>query len=304
MTTMLGTPQHNSALGAGTSSGSGFGAHPSIAAASGAGVGHPPPAPSLQTLSGAMALAMDPAAQHAHMHFGGAALPSSSQGGAHSGVPPSLSISDAMAMSYNSQQVGPAGAQRGSSSSSTSSSSLLFGAQSDGSLGSAGMLGSSLDPLYGGGAELYGGAPLSDPLVDGALELSAVAKPFVPRFGSSPLASSVSSAPASSSLMSGLTTSPGPATTASPLLSSMLAPPPALSNAFGSSLSGSSLGGLNLGSALGGSGTWGNGSAESKISSYLSNLLPSELNLDEDNYEYGDANDIIPDLDSFLLGDN
>ena len=187
----------------------------------------------------------------------------------------------------------------------------------DGSLDS-GRLG-SLDAFSS--ADLYRGAPLSDPLVDGALELSAVAKPFVPRFGTSPVASLSSSSAAAAtanasnaSHVGGLTSSPGPAN-ASPMLSSMLAPPPALSAAFGSSLAGSSLGGLNLGASLGSS-PWGSGvslgmnkmsasgSAESKISSYLSNLLPSELNLDDDNYEYGDASDIIPDLDSFLLNDN
>jgi hypothetical protein len=42
----------------------------------------------------------------------------------------------------------------------------------------------------------------------------------------------------------------------------------------------------------------------SKMPGFLSNLLPSELNLDEDNFEYGDPSAIIPDLDSFLLNDN
>lgn len=290
---MLGAPQHSSVPGGSSASGSGFGAHPSIVTASSTG-GHSAPASSMQTLSGAMALAMDPAALHAHSRgqYGASS--------AHTSIP-TLSIGDAMAMGYNSHSHG------GQAPSAPQQSALLFGSSSLDS----GRLSSSFDGFTSGGADVYGDLPLNDPLVDGALELSAVAKPFVPRFGPSTGAGAGSA----SSTSSVLSNSPVPVHS-SPMLSSMLAPPPpALSAAFGSSLSGSSLGGLNLGAGLGSS-PWGSGvslgmdvkinpsTAESKISSYLSNLLPSELNLDEDNYEYGDANDIIPDLDSFLLNDN
>jgi hypothetical protein len=150
---------------------------------------------------------------------------------------------------------------------------------------------SAADPLSGFGGFSGGLSSTAAPfrpqetIVDGALELSAGAKPFVPRFGSS--ASSASSASPASSSLSG---------------------PSIGAFGVGSSL-GAGLGGLNLGSnPWGGSG----GGLDSKpaggdstnISSFLSGLLPSGLNLDEDNFEFGDPSAIIPDLDSFLLNDN
>ena len=156
---------------------------------------------------------------------------------------------------------------------------------------------------YGGSNGYIGGLSGDDSLfdlhdepkesfIDGALELSAGAKPFVPRFGSTAAA----------------TASPVSATLSPP-------PPPSLNTPFSvSSTLGSGLGGLGLGAPGLSNSPWGgvpmslDGKAsvggESKLSSFLSNLLPSDLNLDEDNFEYGDASNIIPDLDSFLLNDN
>lgn len=172
------------------------------------------------------------------------------------------------------------------------------------------------------GGDIYGAhdPQQHDVIVDGALELSAVAKPFVPRFGSAALGGSSLSSNAANALGS---VSPLTGALTGPLHGSASPLTGPLSSAFGGPLSGSTLGGLSLSSGLSSGLTggltgspWGSSSslnmdavksaadAQSNISSYLSNLLSSDLNLDEDNYEYGDASNIIPDLDSFLLNDN
>lgn len=291
MATMLAAPggQAGSSSGA---NGSGFGAHPSIASSASS-------TPSLQTLSGAMAMAMEgSSAQHGGGLYGGSA-------GLGGGFPSSSlnSLGDAMGMSPYKTHGG--------------SSSLLYkgsSALNDSSSGNSNAWG--VDSL---GGDMYAAAsePQHEVIVDGALELSAVAKPFVPRFGSAALGGGGSSALSSNAANTLGSASPltGPLT--GPLgASSPLSGP--LSSAFGGPLSSSALGGLNLSSGLGGGLTgspWGSSSSlnmdavksadsQSNISSYLSNLLSSDLNLDEDNYEYGDASNIIPDLDSFLLNDN
>lgn len=301
----------------------GFGAH---GASSSSG-------PPLQTLSGAMALAMEGA-----------------------GVPPSVNH-------------GLYGGLSGLGGAFPASAGILGGAGN----GAGGLLGkapaSTTNSNSGSnwgveslGGEVFGGNSLSsdaeqhEVIVDGALELSAGARPFVPRFGSTALGlGGGSSVGAGASSLAGGPTSAR--SNVSPLASPLLGPLSGslmnplggslvgasaststgspLTSAFGAPLSASSLGGLNLSGGLGGglsgglsggltggltgglSGSpWGSSASlsmdatshtndpQNNISSYLSNLLSSDLNLDEDNYEYGDASNIIPNLDSFLLNDN
>lgn len=303
MATMLAAPggQAGSSSGA---SGSGFGAHPGMSSSSSTSS-----TPSLQTLSGAMAMAMEGSStQHGGGLYGGSA-------GLGGGFPSSSmnSLGDAMGMSPYKPHGG------GNSSSLLYKGSSALNEPSSASSNTWGM-----DSL---GGDVYGAQePQHEVIVDGALELSAVAKPFVPRFGSaalggggggvsSTLSSNAANTLGSASPLTGPLSGPlsGPLGQASPLSGP-------LSSAFGGPLSSSALGGLNLSSGLSGGLTgspWGSSSSlnmdavkhssvdsQSNISSYLSNLLSSDLNLDEDNYEYGDASNIIPDLDSFLLNDN
>lgn len=298
MATMLAAPggqQASSAKGA-------FGAHSGIPTSSST-------TPSLQTLSGAMAMAMEGSVgQSRSSLFGG----SSSLGGGYSSSNAN-SLGDAMGLSpYKSSNNGDSG---------YGGSSLLYKGSS--ALNDSSAKGNSwgVESLGGG---MYGAQEQQEAVVDGALELSAGAKPFVPRFGSAALgggappatnpAGSLGSASPLTGPLSGSLSGPltgGPLGSASPLTGP-------LSSAFGGPLSSSALGGLSLSSGLTGGLTgspWGSSTSlsmdavkstesQSNISSYLSNLLSSDLNLDEDNYEYGDASNIIPDLDSFLLNDN
>jgi hypothetical protein len=284
MTNMLSTPTASHAPGAGS-----FGSHlgaPGAPTSSGLSAS----APSLQTLSGAMAMAMNNDAQSYKPSYASAPL------GAQPAVP---SLSDAMSMSFSAPKpatVSPRLSLAGSAMPVGDLGGSAFGLSLGGSKNSLGLFGNPVsDPLAGLGgfsSDLSGGVrglfQTQEALVDGALELSAGAKPFVPRFGS-----------AGSN-----------ASTASPATSSLSGPS---LGAFGvgSSLT-SGLSGLGLGApGLGGS-SWGSSSGISmdnkadgtKMPGFLSNLLPSELNLDEDNFEYGDPSAIIPDLDSFLLNDN
>lgn len=200
----------------------------------------------------------------------------------------SMGINDVMGLAYKS----PTGSDSSSFGGGGASSSLLYKESPKSS-------GWGVDSI---GGDMYN-VDAEHEIVDGALELSAVAKPFVPRFGSSALGGGGSTP-----------------TTGSAALLNTSSP---LSSAFGGPLSSSALGGLSLSSGLsaglsgGLSGSpWGSSASlnidsvkntdvsNNNISSYLSNLLSSDLNLDEDNYEYGDASNIIPDLDSFLLNDN
>jgi hypothetical protein len=289
MTNMLGASgaAHGSSSSA---SGSSFGAHPSIGAVSGSS-GHSSGGPALQTLSGAMAMAMGGDSHQSLYKPAHSAAPAS-------GTP---SLSDVMAMSYSAPhaaasnlQSSSGGLATGSASGLfglglssapagvTSSSSLSSGQNSLGLFGHGQVAGDSLaDFSFSGGLMNDGLFGQREGIVDGALELSAGAKPFVPRFGS--------------------TTST--ASTASPA-SSTLSGAPSL-GAFGlNSTLGSGLGGLGLGGAPGLGWDAKPSSGESKISNFLSNLLPSDLNLDEDSFGYGDDGAIIPGLESFLLNDN
>jgi hypothetical protein len=218
--------------------------------------------------------------------------PATSSVAPSSGAP---SLSEVMAMSYSAPAQQPSSSLAGGSSGLfglgmssapagvSSSSSLSSGQNSLGLFGHGQMGGDSLSD-FSFPAGLQMGDSLfgqREGIVDGALELSAVAKPFVPRFGST--ASTASTASPASSTLSGA---------------------PSL-GAFGLNSSlGSGLGGLGLGGAPGLGWDAKPSSGESKISSFLSNLLPSDLNLDEDNFGYGDDGAIIPGLESFLLNDN
>ena len=316
MATMLATPSgpsgNNPHAHPHPANKTGFGAHGASSSS----------APPLQTLSGAMALAME-----------GAGVQPSLGGGLYGGLgglsgafPPSSGIlggtnGSASGLLYKDSTSGLPGKANNASSASSSS----WGVES---LGGDVFSGNSLS----------NDAEHHEVIVDGALELSAGARPFVPRFGSAALGGSTIGG--SASLAGGPTSA---RSNVSPLASPLLGPLSGsliggslvgntsasaaggspLTSAFGAPLSASSLGGLNLsgglGSGLSGGLTgspWGSSASlsmdanniandqQSNISSYLSNLLSTDLNLDEDNYEYGDASNIIPNLDSFLLNDN
>ncbi len=297
MATMLATPGGpggNNPHASTNHNKTGFGAHNASSSS----------APPLQTLSGAMALAME-----------GAGVQPSLGGGLYGGL-------GGLSGAFPTSSGILGGAIPGKTTNASSASSNNWGVESLGG------------EVFGGNSlSLSNDAEQHEVIVDGALELSAGARPFVPRFGSAALGGTTSLAggptsarsnvsPLASPLLGPLSGSLIGGTLAGNTISSTAGSSP-LTSAFGAPLSASSLGGLNLSGGLGGGlpggltgSPWGSSASlsmeapnnandqQSNISSYLSNLLSTDLNLDEDNYEYGDASNIIPNLDSFLLNDN